>query len=126
MPAIADLRARGFSLIELLVALAVFGLVVLALLNLSGQSARSAWQVEEQVLAGIVAENAAVEAMLSPADALAAPVQGEELLGDRRWRWSRSGAVQDAGPGLLRIDIRVAAEGEDRVAAQRQLFRSPR
>jgi len=50
---------RGFSLIELLVALAVFALAVLALLNLAGESTRTAVLLEERVLAGVVAENRA-------------------------------------------------------------------
>ena len=115
-------RSRGFSLVELLVALAVFSLAVIALLNLSGHSARSAWQIEEQVLAEIVAANVAAEAMLADAGSLAAPGHGSETLGDRSWRWTREASVQGE-TGLLRVEVRVAAEGEDRIAAQTQLFR---
>ena len=80
----------GFSLLEMLVALAVFSLAVLALLHLSGQNARSAVIVEEQVLAGIVADTIAAESLLLDAAALANAPEGSEVAGDREWRWRRS------------------------------------
>jgi type II secretion system protein I len=57
----------GFTLIECLVALAVFGLAAMALLNLSGESTRSAARVETRTLGGIVADNVAAEAMIARA-----------------------------------------------------------
>ena len=54
----ADTQA-GFSLLELLVALAIFGMAVVGLLNLSGESTRTAVILEERALAAVVAENQA-------------------------------------------------------------------
>src|SRR5690606_12602256 len=68
----ADRRAWGFSLIELLVALAVFSLVALALLNLAGENTRTAVVIEERVLAGVVADNRAIEVMLATPSELTA------------------------------------------------------
>ncbi|MDP2117618.1 MAG: type II secretion system protein GspI, partial [Brevundimonas sp.] len=53
-------------MIELLVALAVFSVAALALLNLAGENSRSAARVETRTLGGVVAENLAVEAMIAP------------------------------------------------------------
>ena len=47
---------EGFSLLEILVALAVFGLAAMALLNLSGESVRTAARVQDRTLGGIVAD----------------------------------------------------------------------
>lgn len=47
----------GFSLIELLVALAIFSLAALALLESQGQSLNTARQLEMRVLASMVASN---------------------------------------------------------------------
>ena len=105
--------ARGFSLIELLVALAVFALVVVALLNLSGGSTRTALQIETRALAGIVAENLAVDAQIGEATPDAA--QGEERLGDRQWQWQR--AIEPAGAGLTRVRIAVFADDGQQVAS---------
>lgn len=117
--------AGGFSLLELLVALAVFSLVVLALLNLAGESTRTAVIVEERVLAGIVAGNRAVESALEPLDALATRGEGLDHLGERDWRWTRTvSATDDAA--VMRVDITVHAAGSDRIAAETVLFRSAR
>lgn len=112
---------RGFSLIELLVALAVFALVVVGLLNLSGESVRTAVHVEEQVLAGIVAANVAAEAQLLEPAQLAAPQEGSEELGGRRWSWRRSATVT-GGDGLLRVDVEVLRPGDGGVAATASVF----
>ena len=71
----------GFSLIEMLVALAVFSLAVLGLLNMAGENTRSAVIIQERVLAGVVAENRAVEAMTEPASLLASATEGVESAG---------------------------------------------
>ncbi|WP_036139046.1 prepilin-type N-terminal cleavage/methylation domain-containing protein, partial [Novilysobacter defluvii] len=44
-------RGAGFSLLELLVALAVFGLLVLAMLQLAGENTRTLAILQEQWLA---------------------------------------------------------------------------
>lgn len=112
---------RGFSLIELLVALAVFALVVVGLLNLAGESVRTAVHVEESVLAGIVADNIAAEAQLLEATMLASPAQGSERLGDRDWRWRRTAAATGSD-GLLRIDVEVMRPDDDGVIASVSVF----
>lgn len=104
--------ARGFSLIELLVALAVFAMVVVALLNLGGGSTRSALQIETRALAGILAENLAVEAQIGSVPP--EPAQGEERLGDRPWRWTRT--LEPAGAGLTRVRIAVFADDGQQAA----------
>ncbi|WP_374515512.1 type II secretion system minor pseudopilin GspI [Brevundimonas sp.] len=114
----ADPARKGFSLVELLVALAVFSLAAMALLNLSGENTRSAARVEDRTLGGVVAENLAVEAAVTPGLA-----EGESAgvanLADRSWAWTRTVAATD-DPDLLRVDIRVSTtEG---LAADRTLF----
>jgi general secretion pathway protein I len=112
----------GFSLLEMLVALAVFSLAVMALLHLSGQNARSAVIVEEQVLAGIVADTVAAESLLLDAAALANKAEGREIAGEREWHWQRR-IVATPVAGLLRVDIEVHAPGEQRVVVAIQVFR---
>lgn len=115
-------HAAGFSLIEMLVALAVFGLAALALLNLAGETTRSAVIIEESLLAGVVADNRAVEALIATPAELQGPDAGVEVAGDRRWRWVRKiHPVEDTT--LLRIDIAVMPARGDRVAAEAHVFR---
>jgi len=118
----ATLRARGFSLIEMLVALAVFSLALLGLLNLAGENTRTATIIQERVLAGVVADNRAVEAMTEPPQQLAQATSGVEAAGDLQWEWLRTLHGTD-DPDLLRVDIQVRPQGETRIAAELSLFR---
>ncbi|MDO1558585.1 type II secretion system minor pseudopilin GspI [Brevundimonas sp. 2R-24] len=114
---------QGFSLIELLVALAVFSLAVVALLNLTGESARTAAELETRALASVVAENRAVEAVTGLAPLVLGQEEGVEQAAGRAWRWTRitSGTPE---PGLYRVDIRVQAQGRPGSAAEVKVFRS--
>ncbi|MGH8075117.1 MAG: type II secretion system minor pseudopilin GspI [Lysobacter sp.] len=119
----ADRRAWGFSLIELLVALAVFSLVALALLNLAGENTRTAVVIEERVLAGVVADNRAIEVMLATPSELTAQSAGNESAGDRDWRWTRTVSPTDMAE-IVRVDVTVMPATEDRVVAEASVFRS--
>ncbi len=117
------LADSGFTLIEMLVALAVFSLAVLALLNLSGENTRTAVLVQEQVLAGVVADNRAVEALLLSSEELAASSAGTEQAGGVDWHWRRVVSGTD-DPGIVRVDVEVMAADKDRLVAQLSVFRS--
>ena len=117
----ADTQA-GFSLLELLVALAILGMAVVGLLNLSGESTRTAVILEERALAAVVAENQAIEALLAPAAVAAAPAAGQESAGARGWDWKRT--ATPAGQGMLRIAISVNAAGQAQELASLQVVRS--
>ena len=110
---------NGLTLVEMMVALAVFSLAAMALLNLSGESTRSAQRVETRTLGGMVAENVAVEAAVAPSLG-EGETTGRSDLGGRRWAWTRA-VLATADPDLLRIDVRV--RDEDGQAAERTLFR---
>ena len=109
----------GFTLVEMLVALAVFSLAAMALLNLSGESTRSAQRVETRTLGGMVAENVAVDAAVAPMLG-EGETSGVSDLGGRRWAWSRA-VTATADPDLLRIDVQV--RDDEGQAAARTLFR---
>lgn len=110
----------GFTLIEMLVALAVFALAAMALLNLSGESTRSAVRVEARTLGGLVAENVAAEAMIAPSLPVG-EVSGETHMAGRIWRWRRVVTGTEVA-GMGRIDVRVFTdEGQ---VADRVLFRA--
>lgn len=109
----------GFSLLEMLVALAVFSLATLALLHLTGESARSAVRVEERTLGGLIAENRAVEAVVAPAPSLGIS-DGRDRLAGRDWAWRREVAATP-DPAILRIAVQARLEG--RLVGERVLFR---
>ncbi len=97
---------KGFTLIEMLVALAVFGLAALALVRLEGATLKSVAGVDRHVMGQIVANNLAVAMLSDPR----APGIGQEAgvieNGGQSWRWSRV-TRRTADPRLVRIDISV-------------------
>jgi general secretion pathway protein I len=96
----------GFTLVEMMVALAVFGLAALALIRLEGATLKSVAGVNRHVMGQIVASNLAVTVLSDPR----APAIGQDggLLenGGQSWRWIRV-TRRTADPRLVRIDIAV-------------------
>jgi general secretion pathway protein I len=100
---------QGFTLIEMMVALAVFSLAALALLRLQGATVSSTAMIETRALGQIVANNLAVEALT---DAVPPPLGKSEGVvenGGRKWRWSRT-TKRTADVRIVRIDIGVVDE----------------
>jgi general secretion pathway protein I len=98
---------RGFTLLEMLVALAVFSLAALALLRLEGATVRQTGQLDERMLAQLVARNLAVETLTDPAPPPLGTSSGEVVNGGRHWRWSRT-TSRTPDQRLVRVDIAVA------------------
>jgi general secretion pathway protein I len=100
-------REQGFTLIEIMVALAVFSLAVLALVRLEGATVRGASIIDEDVAAELVARNVALEALTEADAPVPGRTTGAETNGGRAWRWTRQvSSVGDAR--VVRIDVAVA------------------
>jgi general secretion pathway protein I len=100
-------RDSGFTLVEVLVALAIFSLAALALLRLQGVALSTTARLDERTLAAIVAQNQAIEAVTAPRAPSIGTSAGQETVAGRPWRWSRTvSRAPDAR--LQRIDVRVA------------------
>jgi general secretion pathway protein I len=74
------------------------------------------------VLADVVADNVAVDAVLADIAHLDDDAAGRESLGGHDWRWTRRVSATDE-PDMLRIDVAVHPAGDERVAAELSLFR---
>lgn len=101
-------REQGFTLIEMMVALAVFSLAALALIRLEGASFRGAAAVDRSLLAGIVARNVAVEALTASKLPTLGTAQGTEINGRGNWQWTRTVSPVGDGDRVFRIDVIVA------------------
>lgn len=106
----------GFTLVEVLVALAIFSLAALALLRLQGAALATTARLDDRTVAAIVARNQAVEAMTSPLPPAFGTTSGEEANGGRRWRWTRD-VRRSPDVRLQRIEIRVAGPDGGTAAA---------
>ena len=98
----------GFTLLEILVALAVFSLAALALIRLETASVRGVVTLDRTLLANMVARNVALEAVTDAQAPARGQSAGVEVNGGRPWRWTR--VVTPTGDSrIVRIDVAVAA-----------------
>jgi general secretion pathway protein I len=102
-------RDNGFTLIEMLVALAIFSLAALALLRLGGATATNSARLESQAIAQIVARNIAIETLTDPAPPAFGVSDGTAINGRRRWRWTRN-VARSPEARIQQIEIRVDPE----------------
>ncbi|OYU13899.1 MAG: type II secretion system protein GspI [Alphaproteobacteria bacterium PA4] len=100
-------RQSGFTLVEVLVALAIFSLAALAMLRLQGAGLGTAARLDEKAMAVIVARNQAVLLLVQPQPPAFGATAGEVVNGGRRWRWVQA-VERSPDPRLQKIEIRVA------------------
>ncbi|AXJ94302.1 MULTISPECIES: type II secretion system minor pseudopilin GspI [unclassified Sphingomonas] len=106
-PAALPLREAGFTLIEIMVALAVFSLAVLALVRLENATVRGATILDDTMIANLVARNVAIEAATEARMPTLGRSSGVETNGGRAWTWVRD--VRPTGnASIVRIDVAVA------------------
>ena len=109
-------RSRGFTLLEVLVALAIFAIVASVVLTAAGRSVSNAGRLEALTLAGWIADNRLTELQLQQP----APSVGREdtrlEFGGRPWQ-TLSEVETSGTPGLLRIRVWVAAAEQRRGGA---------
>jgi general secretion pathway protein I len=107
----------GFTLIEMLVALAIFSLAALALLRLGGATATNSASLSDQAIAQIVARNIAVETLTDPEPPAFGGSQGDAVNAGRRWRWTRTvGRSPEARIQQIEILVQPEAGGPGRAA----------
>jgi general secretion pathway protein I len=112
---------NGFTLIEMLVALAIFSLAALALLRLEGATVKNTALLQEQAVAQIVARNLAVETITDPVAPAFGVAKGATVNGGRRWSWVRN-TGRSPEPRIQMIDIAVLSD-TGRQAARLTIFR---
>jgi general secretion pathway protein I len=102
------MNARGFTLVEVLVALSVVAIGLLALVSTSGYYARQSADLRDRAYAGWVASNQLAALRIEPGFPEPGTETGESTLGGVRWSWR---VVVSPAPGeqdLRRIDVTVA------------------
>lgn len=101
---------RGFTLIEVLIALAVVALALLGLTRVAAMQVRNFDALRERTLAGWVAANVLEETRLAATMPSTGRSDGRVEFAARAWRWTRDVSTTP-DPSVRRVDIRVF-EGE--------------
>jgi general secretion pathway protein I len=118
MPRRLRVRRAGFTLIEVLVALAIVSIALLAALRAAGQSTANLSELRARLLAGWVAENRLAEHR-ARGDWLPLGVQrGSELEAGIEFGW-REEVVATPHPAFRRVDVFVFAATEESRALAR-------
>jgi general secretion pathway protein I len=95
---------RGFTLIEMLVALSVFSLAALSLIRLQAFTTHNAAELEMRVVAQSVVRNRAVEILTDPRPPSLGNSSGEEENGGLDWTWTQSAQLTEGGQ-FVQVDI---------------------
>jgi len=99
-------RHAGFTLLEVLVALAIVTVGMAALLSTLSMSADSVSYLRDKMFAEWVALNRIEEVRLGLQRPQTGKTDGEAELADRKWRWEQE-VLETEVKGILRIDVRV-------------------
>ncbi len=102
----ARTRGRGFTLVEVLVALIIVALGTAAMLSALASSARAAERIRERMIAGFVAMNRLTETRLEPELPSIGRREGEIEMGGSRWAWQEE-VVRTPIAGVLQITVQV-------------------
>ncbi len=104
-------RAAGFTLLEVLVAVAVLALALTAIISGGGNAARAAGTLREKTEALWVAHNRLTEIELQPVWPQLGTSSDDVKMGDSEWTWHAE-VVGTQDPTLRRINIRVGKRGD--------------
>jgi general secretion pathway protein I len=109
MPHLSCKREFGFTLIEVLVALGIFGMAVVSLIHMQGESTKSALALRDRAIAGIVAENVLIDLYTRADDLPNGGSSGQTDMAGQTWQWSSSiGETPNPLVRQLDVDVRLA------------------
>ena len=97
---------RGFTLLELLVAMAILTIVAVTALNNNSTMISNTAYLKEKTLAHWVAMNKAAELRLAGRLLSSKGLQGVSVMADQRWHWQATGK-KTPDPDLQVINIEV-------------------
>jgi general secretion pathway protein I len=107
MPIVTRKITHGFTLIEVLIALAVLAIGMIAVIGTAGTTTRLAAELKQETFAHWVAMNELTTLRLATTWPNPGTQKGEADMADQRWQWTAV-VSNTADPNLLRVDIDVS------------------
>jgi len=105
-------RPKGFTLIEVLVALAIISIALMSALRAAGQGTNNVAELRSRLIAGWVAENRLAEHR-ARADWLPLGIQrGNQREGGLDFVW-REEVIATPNPAFRRVEIRIFANADE-------------
>jgi general secretion pathway protein I len=103
---------RGFTLLEVMVALLIISLSLIAMAQTMGGALSKATAMRERTYASWIAQNKIVEVRLTNEIPEVGRTSGEEEFANSTWEWSVE--VSETGiENLLRLDVSISIAGAD-------------
>jgi len=109
-------RKRGFTLLEVMIALLVITLGMGAVINTTGESGWKSAQLKQGTIANWVAQNQIAEFRAKRTWTNATKKSGEVEMANTEWVWQMKISKTD-DPSLRRLDVEVFIKGEDALKA---------
>jgi general secretion pathway protein I len=113
----APTRHTGFTLIEVMIALAVLAIALAAVMRTVGQSIDLTTNLRDRNIALWVAQNRLLTHQLQGDFPSATTTEGTSEMGGREWRW-REAVTTTPEPKLRRIEIEVRLGAGDSAIAR--------
>ncbi|WP_067515274.1 type II secretion system minor pseudopilin GspI [Endozoicomonas ascidiicola] len=106
------LRVNGFTLLEVLLALALLAIAGMSALSLSGETLRNTPILEQKILAQLVADNQMTELHLQKKWPSLNWQRGEHEVAGQRW-FTRYRSVKTSSDDFRAIDVEVRSEQKE-------------
>ncbi|RUO45241.1 type II secretion system minor pseudopilin GspI [Idiomarina aquatica] len=103
---------RGFTLVEVMVAIAIFGTAALAAVNAASGHLSSISQIQQKTFAQYVASNRLTELSLSRQWPVKDKQSGQMQLAEQDWRWQQQ-VVETVTPDVVAVTVTVTKPGSD-------------
>ena len=104
-------RQRGFTLVEVVVALAIVAIGMLAVFKTIGDTTHNVTELRDRSFAAWIADNRITEIRISGEMPSVEQTAGEVEFAGRRWHWITK-VSQTQVQGLRRIDVSVRRDGD--------------
>jgi general secretion pathway protein I len=114
-------RAGGFTLIEVVIAVAILAIAMGAIIDGMARYAANAAYMREKTFALMVAHNRLTEIELEPIWPSVGKSDGDAEFAGIKWKWHVT-VAESPDPDVRRVDIGVKAEGHDGEAAALSSF----